>query len=67
MNRVECQRINSTKDTCSATADPDYLAGFPNLFAYEAKGCVYIPVEYGGNYKFYCEHNGGEGANVFTS
>ena len=58
---------NSTKNTCSATPDPDYLDGLSNLFVSDANGCVYIPKEYGGNYELYCEFNGGQGINVFAS
>lgn len=55
---------NSTKDTCSAEADPDYLPGFPNLFMAEANGCSLIP---GTTYQDYCYHDGAQGANVFAS
>lgn len=53
-------------DSCLvATADPEKLPGFPNLFAATANGCVYIPTEYGGTYEGYCEFNGGQ--NVHAS
>lgn len=55
---------NSTKDTCSAQADPDYLPGFPNLFMSDANGCTLIP---GTNYQDYCYHDGAQGVNVFAS
>lgn len=55
---------NSTKDTCHAQADPDYLPGFPNLFMHDASGCVLIP---GINYQDYCYHDGAQGVNVFAS
>ena len=55
---------NSTKDACSAQADPDYLPGFKNLFMNESSGCELIP---GKNYEDYCYHDGAQGANVFAS
>lgn len=55
---------NSTKDTCHAQADPDYLPGFHNLFMHDANGCVLIP---GTNYQDYCYHDGAQGVNVFAS
>lgn len=58
---------NSTKDTCSATADPVKLPGFANLFAHTTSGCVNIPVEYGGTYEGYCYQPGEDGINVFIS
>lgn len=54
----------STKDTCSAQADPDYVPVSGNLFMDTAKGCDYIP---GVNYQDYCYHDGAQGANVFAS
>lgn len=53
----------STKDTCSAQADPDFLPGLPNLFMSEANGCVYTPDVY----QNYCYHDGAQGVNVFAS
>lgn len=55
---------NSTENTCSAQADPDYLPGFPNLFMSDASGCDLIPGE---NYQDYCYHDGVQGVNVFAS
>lgn len=58
---------NSTKETCSAQADPDYLPGFSNatnLFMDDAHGCTLIPGE---NYHDYCYHGGAQGVNVFAS
>ncbi len=55
---------NSTKETCSALADPDFLPGLPNLFMNSENGCVLIPGE---NYGDYCYHDGAQGANVFAS
>lgn len=55
---------NSTKDTCSAQADPDFLPGMPNLFVSDRNGCVLIP---GTNYQDYCYQDGAQGVNVFAS
>lgn len=55
---------NSTKENCSAAADPDHIPGLPNLFLNSEKGCVLIPGE---NYEEYCYHDGVQGANVFAS
>lgn len=55
---------NSTKETCSAQADPDYLPGFSNLFMDSSNGCVLIP---GVNYEAFCYHDGAQGVNVFAS
>ena len=57
---------NSTKDTCSAQADPDYLLDFVNsdLFMDSNNGCALIP---GKNYHAFCYHDGAQGVNVFAS
>ena len=54
---------NSTKDTCSAQADPDFLPGFQNLFVAEANGCQITSDVY----QDYCYHDGANGVNVFAS
>ena len=53
-----------TKDTCSATADPNMLPGFSNLFMNENNGCELIP---GISYGDYCYQDGSNGVNVFAS
>lgn len=57
---------NSTKDTCSAQADPDYIPHLVdrNLFMSEGAGCMLIP---GQNYEDVCYHGSVQGANVFAS
>lgn len=57
---------NSTKETCSAKADSDYLPHLSgaNLFIDTDYGCVLIPGE---NYSDYCYHDGAQGVNVFAS
>ena len=55
---------SSTKENCTAQADPDYLPGFPNLFVDSDHDCVLIP---GQNYQEYCYHDGAQGVNGFAS
>lgn len=54
---------NSTKYTCSAQADPDFLPGLPNLFVAEVNGCQITSDAY----QNYCYHDGANGVNVFAS
>lgn len=58
---------NPTKNTCSATADPNLLPGFDgmNLFMDTSNGCVLIP---GNNYVGdYCYQDSVGSTNVFAS
>lgn len=58
---------NSTKETCFAVPDTDYLPVTDTLFAGQDRGCTWVAAEFGGPYKYYCYQGGGEGANVFNS
>ena len=58
---------NSTKETCFAVPDNDYIPIEGNLFASQNNGCTWIASEFGGPYTEYCYQGSTEGANVFTS
>lgn len=55
--------VNSTKETCSAQSDPDYLPAGLTLFMDGANGCMVTPDTYGD----YCYHDGTQGVNIFAS